>query len=77
MEGSAVDKILKQLLWEPGGYQALEFQIVNTEREERGKSDGVRGENGATMILFVVESNKPSKSAQSACLEDQDGVVSN
>ena len=44
MEGSAVDKILKQLLWEPGGYQALEFQIVNTEREERGKSDGVRGE---------------------------------
>ena len=44
MEGSAVDKILKQLLWELGGYQALEFQIVNTEKEEKGKSDGVRGE---------------------------------
>lgn len=44
MEGSAVDKILKQLLWELGGYQAPEFQIVNTEKEERGKSDGVCGE---------------------------------
>ena len=44
MEGSAVDKILKQLLWELGGYQAPEFQIANTEKEERGKSDGVGGE---------------------------------
>jgi len=44
VEASAVDKILKQLLWELGGYQALEFQIVNTEKEERGKSDGFRGE---------------------------------
>ena len=36
-----VDKVLKQLLWELGGYQTVEFQIVNSEKEERGKGDGV------------------------------------
>ena len=58
-----VDKVLNQLLWELGGYQTVEFQIVNSEKEEIVFVD----KNGE-LFLCLVESNKPSKAAQSACL---------
>lgn len=65
MEGNLVDSVLKQLLWELGGYQALEFPVTEIDKRSRNIGEGHRDPNRGDSDRGCqpkrsIESNKPS-----------------
>jgi len=65
VEGNLVDRVLKQLLWELGGHQALECQVTEIEQRSRNRGEGHRDPNRGDSDRGCqpkrsIESNKPS-----------------
>ena len=73
MEGHLVDSVLKQCLWELGGVQAVDFKVAPKFKRSRAPNCG----DGDHQPKRFVGSWKQEtvKSAQPACLEDEDGAA--